>query len=260
MFEKLENRYFIRGELVLENEMHIGSGKGDARTDSLLVKDFNDKPFIPGSSLRGNLRSVIEKIAASLGKNPCLLTYPTCVTNSTDIQNKFKELLKTKNNFTAIKDFLDDDSKVCPVCRLFGSTVVASKIKITDLPLKNEKAEPKIRHGVAINRDTETSQDKAKFDFEIVPKDSSFSFELIGENLTKKDCALLAIGIQEMVNGNFWIGGNSARGLGKCKLKIHKIEYFKDVNGLKQYLKDRTLTKMDTNIFLNLVNTLLQGN
>jgi len=260
MFEKLENRYFIRGELVLKNEMHIGSGKGDARTDSLLVKDFNGKPFIPGSSLRGNLRSVIERIAASLDINPCLLMYPTCVTNSRDIQDEFKELLKTKNN-SEIKDFLDDDKKICPVCRLFGSTVVASKIKITDLPLKNEKAEPKIRHGVAINRDTETSQDKAKFDFEVVPKDSSFSFELVGENLTKKDCALLAIGIQEMLDGNFWIGGNSARGLGKCKLKNPKIEYFKDVNGLKQYLKDRTLTEMkDTDKFLNLVNSLLQGN
>lgn len=259
MFEKLENRYFFRGELVLENEMHIGSGKGDEKTDSHVVKDFNGKPFIPGSSLRGSLRSAIERIAASLGKNPCLLTYDNCVTNSKDIlQKEFKEIINSKDNFK-IKKFLDDDSKICPVCRLFGSTVVASKIKITDLRLIKEKAEPAIRHGVAINRDTETSQDKAKFDFEVVPKGSTFEFELIGENLTDNDRALLAIGIQEMTEGNFWIGGNTARGLGKCKLEGLKIEYFDNVEGLKKYLREKKWDKLENEDFFALINKLIQG-
>lgn len=258
MFEKLENRYFFRGELVLENEMHIGSGKGDGRTDALVVKDFNGKPFIPGSSLRGSLRSVIERIAASLDKNPCLLTNDTCVTTSKDIQKEFKKILENKDN-SEIKKFLDDDSKICPVCRLFGSTVVASKIKITDLRLKEEKAEPAIRHGVAINRDTETSQNKAKFDFEVVPKESRFEFELIGENLTDNDRALLAVGIQEMIDGNFWIGGNTARGLGKCKLDGLKIEYFDNVEGLKKYLREKKGNELPLKDFFDSINKLLQG-
>ena len=149
-------------------------------------------------------------------------------------------LLKEKN-IGKIAKFLTDDTKICPVCQLFGSTVVGSKIKITDLPLTTEKAPPSVRHGVAINRDTETAQDKAKFDFEAVPKESRFTFELIGENLNPDDLALLAIGIQEMVEGNFWIGGNSARGLGKCKLDKNtlKIEYFKGAEGLKKYLAEK---------------------
>lgn len=259
MFEKLESRYIFKGELVLENEMHLGSGKGDGRTDSLVVKDFKNKPFIPGSSLRGVLRSVIERIAATLGKDPCLLSSDTCVTNSKDIlQEEFKELLKNKDK-SGIEKFLNDDSKICPVCRFFGSTVVASKIRITDLPLKVEKAEPAIRHGEAINRDTETSQDKAKFDFEVVPKGSSFEFELIGENLTDDDLSLLAIGIQEMIDGNFWIGGNSSRGLGKCKLDKLDIKYFKGVEGLKNYLTKKSLTPMDSTKFLGFSHKLITG-
>lgn len=258
MFEKLESRYIFIGELVLENEMHLGSGKDDIRTDSLVVRDFKNKPFIPGSSLRGVLRSVIERIAASLGKNPCLLSSKTCVTNSKDIQKEFKEFLKENDNY-GIKQFLKNDSRICPVCRLFGSPVLASKIRMTDLPLKDENVETAIRHGVAINRDTETSQDKAKFDFEVVPKGSSFKFELIGENLEDEDLALLAIGIHEMIDGNFWIGGHSSRGLGKCKLEKPNIKYFKGVEGLKNYLTGKPLATMDPKVFLNYSRKLITG-
>jgi len=260
MFEKLESRYIFKGELVLENEMHLGSGKGDGRTDSLVVRDFKNKPFIPGSSLRGVLRSAIERIAASLGKKPCLLLSETktCVTTNDILQDEFKNLLKDKDQIK-IEKFLIDDSRICLVCRLFGSPVLASKIRITDLPLMVEKAEPAIRHGVAINRDTETSQDKAKFDFEVVPKGSTFEFEIIGENLTDDDLSLLSIGIQEMIDGNFWIGGNSSRGLGKCKLDKLEIKYFKGVEGLKNYLLKKPLTPMDLKEFLGKSNILIMG-
>ena len=256
MFEKLKSRYFFSGELVLENEMHIGSGKGDGSTDALVVKDFQGKPFIPGSSVRGVLRSTIERIVASLGQTPCLLESSNCVTNSRDLQKEFRELLKKKDK-SKIDAFLSDNSKICPVCQLFGSVVLASKIRVTDLQLKRKQAEPSIRHGVAINRDTETAQDKAKFDFEAVPKESTFCFELIGENFTANDQALLAVGIQEMMNGNFWLGGNTARGLGKCKLEGLKIAYFEGVLGLKTYLKNKTLKSKTPEDFLNSIETLV---
>ena len=260
MFERLDNRYFFRGELVLQNEMHIGSGKGDGRTDALVVKDFNGIPYIPGSSLRGVLRTTIERIIASLGKNPYQLTSKKCVTNSTDLQKEFMGLLKNKKQ-SEIDKFLNDNSKICHVCQLFGSTVIASKIRVTDLSLNGERSITSIRHGVAINRDTETAQEKAKFDFETVPKGSSFSFEIIGENLTNNDLALLAIGIQEMMDGNFWIGGNTARGLGKCKLENLKIKYFDGVDGLKKYLKDKEkgLQTMLLEDFLKKINAIIEA-
>jgi CRISPR-associated RAMP protein (TIGR02581 family) len=261
MFEKLENRYFFTGELVLENEMHIGSGKGDGRTDALVVKDFNGEPYVPGSSLRGVLRSTIERIGAALGLSPCLLIENNrCVTTAKPLQEEFKEILK-KKKYSEISNFLKDIAKVCPVCQLFGSTVVASKIRLTDLSLNGRGVPTSVRHGVAINRDTETSQDKAKFDFETVPKGSRFAFELIGENMAGNDLALLAIGIQEMIDGNFWIGGNSARGLGKCKLVGLEIKYFKDVNGLKKYLQQREngLESTACDDFLKSITTLVKA-
>ena len=252
MFEKLESRYIFKGDLFLEKELHIGSGKGDARTDALVVKDFSGRPCIPGSSLRGVLRSTIERIASSIGKNPCMLADTGCVTNSTNLQEDFRKILKEKNQ-DRIEQFLNDDSKICPVCRLFGSTVVASRIRVTDLYLKSDSTLPAVRHGVGINRDTETSQDKAKFDFETVPAQSRFAFELIGENLYDSDLALLAIGIQEMDDGNFWLGGNTARGLGKCKLEGLEIKYFNGPEGLRRYLinREQGLDRMTKEDFFN---------
>ncbi|MFN3479770.1 MAG: CRISPR-associated RAMP protein Csx7 [Thermodesulfovibrionales bacterium] len=257
MFERLDNRYFFRGKLILENEMHIGSGRGDGTTDALVVKDFNGIPYIPGSSLRGVLRSTIERIASSIGLNPCLLEEDNpCVTTSKALQHEFKELLKGKN-YSEITAFLTDSTKVCPVCQLFGSTVVASKIRITDLSLNGTFNTTAVRHGVAINRDTETAQDKAKFDFETVPKGIRFDFELIGENLVNKDLSLLALGIQEMVDGNFWLGGNTARGLGKCKLEELEIKYF---DNLKEYLTNgKKFKKLEYDDFTSKISDLIQG-
>jgi CRISPR-associated protein Csm3 len=113
MFERLENRYFLKGEIVFLNELHIGSGKGNGRTDALVIKDHDDKPFIPGSSLRGALRSTIERIASSIGLNPCLSIKdsPNCVTTSRDLQKDFKKLPPKD-----VCSFLNNTSKVCLVC------------------------------------------------------------------------------------------------------------------------------------------------
>lgn len=243
MFEKLDSRYFFSGEILLLNELHIGSGKGDGRTDALIIKDHNGIPFIPGSSLRGALRSTIERITASIGLKPCLqIKGNPCVTTSDKLMEEFKKM-----DASNIPTFLSDPKKVCPVCQVFGSTVVASKLKITDLPLSDARSfKVSVRDGVAIDRDTETAKDGAKFDFESVSKDIRFKFELIGENLIKRDLALLAIGIQEMMIGNFWLGGNTARGLGKCQLENLDIKYFEGADGLKEYLltgKLDTLTR-----------------
>jgi len=257
MFEKLESRYFFSGEILLLNELHIGSGRGDGKTDALVIRDHIGRPFIPGSSLRGVLRSTIERIALSIGLNPCLLIDDNpCVTTYKPLQEKFKEL-----DVSDIPAFLSDISKVCPVCQLFGSTVVASRIKITDLPLLDNNFKFGVRDGVAIDRDTETAKEGGKFDFETVSKQSKFKFELIGENLKPGHIALLAIGIQELTDGNFWLGGNTARGLGKCKLEELEIKYFEGADGLKKYLidKENGLDHLDNSDFFHSISRLFKN-
>jgi CRISPR-associated RAMP protein (TIGR02581 family) len=252
MFEKLKNRYYFTGKIVLLNELHIGSGRGNVDTDALVITGHDNKPFIPGSSLRGALRSTIERIASAMRLNPCLLIDSnSCVSTSRELQKEFRELPPAE-----VIPFLTNPGKVCHVCRLFGSTVVSSKIRITDLILSNG-GKCAIRDGVAIDRDTGAAKAHAKFDFETVSRDSKFQFEIIGENLEPKDLGLLALGIQELIDGNFWLGGNTARGLGKCKLEDLEIKYFEGADGLKNYLLNKTLSSITpANNFLSYINYL----
>src|ERR1700746_149878 len=69
---KLAGKVILSGDLHCETVRHIVSGKGSLEiggADNPVVKDAFGMPYIPGSSLRGKLRSLLE---SSLG-----LTSPT---------------------------------------------------------------------------------------------------------------------------------------------------------------------------------------
>lgn len=243
-FDKLESRYIFRGKLLLEEAMHIGSGKGDEFADSTFVKsgDKGDKFYIPGSSLRGALRSTVERIAYTLlEKNTCLLydksSHLTCVTVN-------PEVMKDKKSEAEIINILENN--LCDTCRVFGSTHFASKVKITDLyPVNNNNPKGNIRFGVGIDRDTETASQGALFEIQVLEKGHCFEFELIAENLSgTTEWGLLCIGLHEMMRdkangGAFYIGAKSASGLGRCQLTDLKISYFDNQcpnHNLKNYL------------------------
>ncbi len=248
-FDKLENRYIFKGTLILSEAMHIGSGEGNERTDSTFVKN-NNKFYIPGSSLRGALRSAVERIVSTLGGNTCMLSENSgeCISvNHTNIQ-AFQKLVEAKKKEQELIQWLEEKKYLCDTCKLFGSTHFASKIKISDLHLKEiNPQEGIIRYGIGIDRDTGTASDGALFDMEVIEKNTKFDFELIAENLEGNDFGILSIGIQEMLRGDFYIGAKSSIGLGKCKLEITQIQYFDiadPIYNLKKYLtEDKMGTK-----------------
>src|SRR6476660_4136278 len=60
---KLVGKLILSGELHCETGLHIGAGKGSLEiggADNPVVKDAFGLPYIPGSSLRGRIRSLLE--------------------------------------------------------------------------------------------------------------------------------------------------------------------------------------------------------
>src|SRR3974390_2521013 len=60
---QLVGKLILAGELYCETGRHIGAGKGSldiGGADNPVVKDAFGLPYIPGSSLRGKLRSLLE--------------------------------------------------------------------------------------------------------------------------------------------------------------------------------------------------------
>src|SRR5213080_2160683 len=64
---ELRNRYVFRGNLEMETALHIGGGRVTlSSSDNPVVLTPDQKPFIPGSSFKGALRSTVEKIVPNL--------------------------------------------------------------------------------------------------------------------------------------------------------------------------------------------------
>src|SRR5947209_9909267 len=61
---KLIGKLILTGELTCETGLHIGAGKGSLEiggADNPVIKDAFGMPYIPGSSLRGRIRCLLEQ-------------------------------------------------------------------------------------------------------------------------------------------------------------------------------------------------------
>lgn len=238
-FNKLHNRYRLRGALKLDGAMHLGSGLGDHRVDALFARS-NGKFYLPGSSVRGALRSTIERLAAGLSVTPeavtCFLddsSNSKCVSANRDSMkavNAWRESGKMKE--LEIVNQIMSSGYLCQVCQLFGSPMLASKIKIQDcFPPAQQPMPPEgtVRYGIGIDRDTESVREGVLFEVEVLDHRPSFQFELLAENLDDdekkhpENWGLLALGLLEMLDGRFFLGAKSAAGLGQCHLDCDSL-------------------------------------
>ncbi|MBX3002050.1 MAG: CRISPR-associated RAMP protein [Caldilineaceae bacterium] len=234
-----DERIVLRGYLETVTGLHVGSGYGSERTDATVVRDAWGNPFIPGSSFKGALRSTVERTIAGVAGVPfrtCQLAdgpNSDCLTTNRTWQRKYTELQEAMSgvNFDEQKlvDFLNSSQGLCDTCRLFGSPFNQSRLLVKDLAWRpgKERIEEKrgeIRHGVGIDRDTQTARDQFKFDFEVLPSKLCFDVDLVLERPSDLDLALLAVGLQEMIHGFVPLGGIRSRGLGQCKLHLEQVQ------------------------------------
>src|SRR6266568_2121500 len=248
----LRNRFVFTGSLVMSTALHIGGGKVTlSSSDSPVVLTPEQKPYIPGSSFKGALRSTVEKIVPGLpGFSSCALI---------DLSND--EIKELEGNREVIKNICptvrqseiarrrrdepdkaleiqkDTIKELCDTCLLFGSPFAAARLNVNDLYMPKEEWSGvlQIRDGVAIDRDTEKAKDRLKYDFEVVPASATFDLEIVLENATKRDVQLLCVGLSEFVHGFGVIGGKRSRGLGVAeltKLQVSALELFHE--GVKE--------------------------
>jgi CRISPR-associated RAMP protein (TIGR02581 family) len=237
-FLSLQSRYIIEGTLKTKAAMHLGSGREGVNTDAAWMRDSTGI-FIPGSSLRGVLRSTLERILQAVKPDRgCVLflddSESGCATACEAVRTKL-EKMDEEERLQRIYD-----GALCDICMLFGSPLLASRLRVSDA--RPEKAaEPQPRHGVGIDRDTETARDKIKFDFDALEEGPQFRFRIELENARPQDFALLGILFTEMQPaGGLWIGGKKSRGLGRCVLSPdYKVTYFDNGAAFKlaDYLK-----------------------
>ncbi len=232
MFRELKNEAKLSVLLHTKSPLTIRSVQGKLMDPTLLdmqcIKSRyhgEDTVVIPGSSLKGVLRSRYENIVNLFGGKCC------------DIFDH-KSKCNGKINGKADKPYEEQGEYVyryvCPACKLFGSLNIASRIYMADAyPIKNCVMGE--RTGVGINRITGAAHKGALYDFEVV-EDGTFQARITIKNYELYQMALLFHVLKDLDEGYVSIGAATTRGNGQMevqKLDICFRDYRKSVKGWK---------------------------
>ena len=187
------------------NGIFIGGGKGTGLIDSFVLKDYRNKPYIPGSTLKGRIRH-----------NYTLLS----------------------NSFFQMDEGLD-------TCKLFGGSgnnpgiLYFENLKLQDDSI-GDKYLYNSRVGILINRCNKLARDQAFFQYETMAIDKGQKFignieGYIEDRYYKKQIILLYASIKMIQT----LGGSQSRGLGwlddDCRAEIFLDDEAVSVNTLQKW-------------------------
>lgn len=193
----IKNKYKIS----IETGLHIGAGREDfeiGEMDNPVVKDFETGiPYIPGSSLKGKIRFLLEKKYGS-DRNKIEM-----INNLFGVPADKNEESEKKMTIIILRDaFIDKETEE-----------KIKELKAQGLPITEEKYEVSLR-GKPNPRSMERVPKGYKFDLEVI-----FRFYEVKEEEREKYIGLFEEGLDLLVED--YLGGSGTRGCGK--IKIEKI-------------------------------------
>jgi len=227
---KLIGKLILEGELHCETGLHIGAGKGSLEiggADNPVVKDSFGIPYVPGSSLRGRLRSLLEHSRGLVSSSE--LVY----------------LSRRKGQEVRIhqSDRPDDE-----ICLLFGrspgrmekvsgealesSSASPARLTVCDAPLDPDSITSQMRENLddeltevksenAIDRITSQANPRT---LERVPAGARFHVRLVMDVLCEEDKALPAVVVEGLrLLEDDSLGGGGSRGSGRVRFAKLKL-------------------------------------
>ncbi len=219
---KLKNKLRIIGTIEFDTAWHIGSGHEGQSSDMGVLLDAQNLPILPGSSIKGKLRSTCERLAPALNLKACLLDSTAsgvgCASDVRWYRNYKREHQEAiKNGADVHLDWIDHNT--CDICKVFGSTVQAARLWCSDGFLQDPfSAGIRVRDGVVLDRDSHTVVDGLKYDYEVVNAGTRFEVHFDAENLSVIEEALLGAALFDWSAGST-LGAATSRGLGQFHLE-----------------------------------------
>lgn len=227
---KLVGKLILEGEMHCETGLHIGAGKGSLEiggADNPVVKDSHGRPYVPGSTLRGRIRALLEQ--ATGAAVPSELVY----------------LSKRKGQEVRIhqSDRPDDE-----ICILFGRSpgrmekvgggdlesnhATPARLSVFDAPLIAESITPQMRESLddeltevksenAIDRITSQANPRT---LERVPAGARFKVRMVVDVLCAEDAVLPGLLVQGLrLLEDDALGGGGSRGSGRVRFGDLKL-------------------------------------
>lgn len=230
MFAKMKNQFKLSLDLKVDSPLCIKSGdKGidPSNVDDVCVKSYKNGEevvFIPGSSIKGVIRTQCEKIINIIAgdKKCCDILQDTNLCNKEEYDKK-----------SATEVY----HSICPACKMFGNTKLGGRIKFNDAYPIDNNFKLGYRDGIGINRITGAAHKGAKYDYEVV-EDASFKVIITGDNYELYQLKLLLYALNDVNEGYVTFGSNGTRGNGKMlveNLSLTIRDYRKNINCINGY-------------------------
>ncbi len=191
--------------------------------------------YFPGSSLKGVLRSHLERIARTLAPGSVCIPYydrrrqiPIPVESE---RNSDGCSFRSRSDADTSADAYSDS---CAACRLFGSLKFGGRLSIGDAyPLDGHAPGLEQRNGVGIDRFTGGTVPGVLFDLQALVG-GRFRTHVRLLNFELWQLAALNILMQDLADGMIAIGSGRSRGLGRVHGTVsdYKLAYFRPVEQL----------------------------
>lgn len=246
---KLIRRVVFEGVLECVEPLRVGAGRGAAAfepVDLVVVKvrdaSGREYPYIPGSSLKGAIRSYCIKLMRSAGLRVCDgLPGATCLRGK-----EFEEYERTGMDYSRVlKAIADKEIPICLSCLIFGAPGLASHARFYDAYPESYRLG--YRTMVAIERRTGAARRGALFSVEYVEPGSRFRFRIEFINLPNYAVGVVAEALRDMDLGLLKLGGLKTRGFGWVKIVDLRVGCWDFVQG-KSVERIPPLDPMDSEV------------
>jgi len=246
---KLLGRAFITGEVHVITGLHIGGSESlfsiGGVDNTVIVDPISQQPYIPGSSLRGKMRSLLEKLE---GK----------VTGQT-IQDATIHQCQSQGDY-----------ETCPICNLFGIAAGGSnkqlknrptRLVVRDVRLTDDSAKqlfearttlPYTEVKTEVSIDRVTSHASGLRQIERVPAGAVFGpMTLIVNIYQHQDVEWLKDLIKAMrLLEDDYLGGSGSRGSGHICFKRLKVSFKADESYQEVYSSTELGTLQEVSVSL----------
>lgn len=229
------SKIFVSGTIQLLSGMHIGGNStemGIGGADKIVVRDpLTNHPYIPGSSLRGKMRSLFEK---SRGEMTIQLQHPSAVVHSLEeLDGKLADGARLHQAGPA-SDPEQDATKLfgLAIDRQNDSLPVPQRLVVRDAKLTNagllEQARntdmplTEVKTEVCIDRITSKANPRQ---LERIPAGAEFKFDFVLSLYGDDDEAAYTSMLFECMQllQDDYLGGHGGRGYGKVAFKDLKV-------------------------------------
>lgn len=213
---------------VLSEYLFVGSGLYDYKGNTVYYAHFrtNGEIAIPGTGIKGSVRSIVEAIS-----NSCVL----------HIARNEKRVRPSTHKPCEFKEDKTENLGLCPACRIFGTTGYSGRVRFSDgktikligpeivkigelfAPTNVEKKRKFYQNKKFLPIGDSKPEKNTRF-VEAIKKDSTFAVNLSFDNLSKSELSLLlhAMGIgQEFL---IKVGGAKPRCFGSVKFMPQKMK------------------------------------